>query len=72
MDDESFRYRGAKVNWDKFAESRGLNKVGENEVRDKIERSRKLTADAYDRANKMGYKDIGKTELDITKPNKNS
>ena len=72
MDDESFRYKSANVDWDKFAESRGLKKTGEQETRKKVERSRKLTAEAYDRANKMGYKDIGKTELDISKPSKNS
>lgn len=71
MDDESFRYRSATVDWDKFAEVRGLKKVSDKEAKNKLERSRKLTAEAYDRANKMGYKDIGKTNLDITKPNKN-
>ena len=70
-DDEAFRYLSANIDWDKFADSRGLKKVGEREVRNKIERSKKLTAEAYDRANKMGYKDIGSEKLDITKPNKN-
>jgi len=71
QDDESFRYKGANINWDKFAESRGLKKVGDKEASNKQERSRKLTADAYDRANKMGYKDINSKELNIAKPNKN-
>jgi hypothetical protein len=71
QDDEAFRYKGARIDWDKFAESRGLEKVGQKAAEKKIESSRKLTAEAYDKANKMGYKDIGKTELDIAKPNKN-
>ena len=71
MDDEAIRYKSANIDWDKFADSRGLKKVSENEVRNKIERSKKLTIEAYDRANKQGYKDIGSEKLDITKPNKN-
>jgi hypothetical protein len=70
-DDESIRYKSANIDWDKFAQSRGLNKVSEAQTRKKIESSKKLTADAYDKANKMGYKDIGSEKLDITKPNKN-
>ena len=71
MDDESFRYKTAQIDWHKFAESRGLKKVGDKEARQKQENSRKLTEQAYDRANKQGYKDIGSTKLDIAKPNKN-
>lgn len=71
MDDESFRYKSANIDWDKFADSRKLKKVSEDETRNKIERSKKLTQDAYDKANKMGYKDIGSKTLDIAKPNKN-
>jgi len=71
MNDESFRYKAAKVDWHKFAEDRGLKKVGDKEARDKVEKAKKLTSEAYDRANKQGYKDIGSTKLDIAKPNKN-
>jgi phage FluMu protein Com len=71
MDNEEFRYKSANVDWSKFAESRGLRKVSEKEAKDKQERSRVLTGEAYDRANKMGYKDIGSNKLDIAKPNKN-
>jgi hypothetical protein len=70
-DNEEFRYKSADINWDKFADSRGLKKVSEKEVRNKIKRSKKLTEDAYHRANNMGYKDIGSEKLDIAKPNKN-
>ena len=72
MNDESFRYRPANIDWDKFAKSRGLKKVGDVEAHKKVERARKLTAEAYDRANQMGYKDIGSDKLDIKKPNKQS
>ena len=71
QNDESFRYKAAKMDWHKYAESRGLKKVGDAEAKQKQENAKKLTEQAYDRANKMGYKDIGKTHLDIAKPNKN-
>jgi hypothetical protein len=72
MNDESFRYKSANIDWDKFAKSRGLRKVGETEAKNKMERAKKLTGEAYDRANQMGYKDIGSNKLDIKKPNKQS
>ena len=72
MNDESFRYKAANIDWEKFGKARGLKKVSEKEARQKMENAKKLTAEAYDRANKMGYKDIGSTKLDITKPNKQS
>jgi len=55
-----------------MAEAKGAKKLTDTEARKKMENSRKLTMEAYDRANKMGYKDIGKTHLDPAKPNKNS
>jgi len=72
MNDESFRYKSANIDWEKFGKARGLKKVSEKEAIQKMENAKKLTAEAYDRANKMGYKDIGSTKLDITKPNKQS
>ena len=36
----------------------------------KMESAGKLTKQAYDVANEKGYKDIGSTKLDITKPQK--
>jgi hypothetical protein len=71
MDDESFRYKSAQIDWHKYAESRGLKKVGDKEAQQKVKNAKRLTEDAYDRANKQGYKDIGSTKLDIAKPNKN-
>ena len=71
MNNEEFRYKAATIDYDKYAEAKGLKKVSDTEARKKMESSRKLTADAYDKANKMGYKDIGETSLDIAKPNKN-
>ena len=70
--DESFRYKGAHIDYHKMAEAKGAKKLTDKEARKKMENSRKLTMEAYDRANKMGYKDIGKTHLDPAKPNKNS
>ena len=72
MNDESFRYKAANIDWEKFGKARGLKKVSEKEAKQKMENAKKLTIEAYDRANKMGYKDIGSTKLDITKPNKQS
>ena len=71
MNDEAFRYKSANIDWDKFAESRGLKKVSDKEAAQKQENSKRLTGEAYDRATKMGYRDIGSTKLDPAKPNKN-
>ena len=71
QDNEDFRYKSAEVDWHKLADDRGLKKVSEKEAKEKQERSRKLTGDAYHRANNMGYKDIGSEKLDVAKPNKN-
>ena len=71
QDDESFRYKGAHIDYHKMAEARGARKLTQAEAEKKVESSRKLTMDAYDRANKMGYRDINSEKLDIAKPNKN-
>ena len=70
MDDESYRYKSANFKWDKMAEDGIVRKLGTAEAYDKKKRSEKLTSDAYDRANKMGYRDINQQKLDITKPQK--
>tara|TARA_R110002110_G_scaffold168303_1_gene369752 strand:+ start:113 stop:628 length:516 start_codon:yes stop_codon:yes gene_type:complete len=70
QDDESFRYKSANINYEKLAQDGHVKKLNDKESAAKMERARKLTSDAYDRANKMGYKDIGKDKLDITKPQK--
>jgi len=72
LNDESYRYKSANIKWDKFAASRGAEKVSSAEAEQKLKNAKKLTSDAYDRANKMGYKDAGATNLDISKPEKNS
>jgi hypothetical protein len=72
MNDESYLYKSLNINWENLGEARGARKVGEAEARQKVENAKKLTREAYDRANKMGYKDIGSTKLDITKPKKQS
>jgi len=70
QDDESFRYKSANIDYEKFAKEGKARKLNDKETAEKMERCKKLTSEAYDRANKMGYKDINKTELDITKPQK--
>tara|TARA_R100000951_G_scaffold98292_3_gene88240 strand:+ start:1134 stop:1622 length:489 start_codon:yes stop_codon:yes gene_type:complete len=72
MNDESYRYKGMNLDWDKLAKDRGVKKVTDAEASKKVESAKKMTIDAYDKANKMGYKDIGSTKLDITKPKKQS
>ena len=71
QDREDFRYKSAQIDYHKMAEVKGAKKLSDKEANQKMESSRKLTMDAYDKANKMGYKDIGSTNLDIAKVNKN-
>ena len=71
MDNEEFRYKSASIDYDKYAKAHGLKKVTHNEALKKQGNAKKLTIEAYDRANRMGYKDIGSTHLDPAKPNKN-
>lgn len=68
MNDESYRYRPATINYEKLAEDGHAKKLTDKEATEKLARAKKLTIDAYDKANKMGFKDIGKENLDITKP----
>mgnify|MGYP003116983901 FL=1 len=70
QDDESFRYKSANFNYENLAKDGHVNKLNDHESAKKIEKQRKLTIDAYDKANKMGYKDINKDKLDISKPQK--
>jgi len=71
MDDESFRYKSMSFNYEKMAEDNLVTKVSDAEASKKRELSKKITEQSYDIANEKGYKDIGSTKLDITKPNKN-
>ena len=68
--DESFRYKPMHLKYDKLAKDRGLKKLSANEVERKINNAKKLTEEAYDRANKLGYRDVQGNKLDITKPQK--
>lgn len=68
MDDESYRYKPANIDYEKLSEDGLANKLSDKETSEKVDRAKKLTVDAYDKANKMGFKDIGKENLDITKP----
>ena len=71
MNDESFRYKPMNFNYEKMAEDNIVSKVSDHTAAKKKELSKKFTEQSYDIANKKGYKDIGSTKLDITKPNKN-
>ena len=68
MDDESFRYKKAIIDYEKLAKDGKVKALSDKESAAKQQRAKKLTEDAYNRANKMGYKDINKEKLDITKP----
>lgn len=70
MNDESYRYRSLNLNYEKMAKDGLVKKLSDKESRQKVERAKKLTEQAYDNANKMGYKDSGSNKLDITKPQK--
>lgn len=70
MNDERFRYKPARINYEKMAQDGKVKRLSDKEAAEKRERARKLTQQAYDVANEKGYKDIGSTKLDITKPQK--
>jgi hypothetical protein len=71
QNDESYRYKSASIDYKKLAEDGHAKRLNDKETSEKVERCRKLTVDAYDRANKAGYKDIGQTKLNISKQQKN-
>lgn len=70
LNDESFRYKPANFNYDNLERDGKVRRLRDNEAKDKMERAKKLTGEAYDKANRMGYKDAGKDKLDISKPQK--
>lgn len=70
MNDESYRYRSLNLNYEKMAKDGLCRRLSEKESREKVERAKKLTEQAYDNANKRGYKDAGSDKLDIAKPQK--
>lgn len=71
MNDESFRYKPAHLNVENMARDGLAKKVdSEEKMKKKMESQKSVTIDAYNRANELGYKDIGSTKLDINKPNK--
>jgi len=63
-------YKSANFNWEKMEEDGLVHKLSETDRRAKVERARELTINAYDKATKMGYKDINQDKLDIAKPQK--
>ena len=68
MTDESFRYKPMYINYEKFASEGKARKLSSSEVSRKIQTCKKLTEEAYDRANKLGYRDAQGNKLDISKP----
>ena len=70
QDDDSFRYRPANFKYEKMAKDGLVKPLSDKETSEKIKRAQKLTMQAYDKANEMGYKDINKNHLDIAKPQK--
>jgi len=64
------KYKAMNIKWDKLAKDQGRKKLSDKETAQKVERAKKLTEQAYNNATNMGYKDIGETHLDITKPQK--
>ena len=70
MNDESYRYKPVYMDYKRMEEDGIVKKLSEKESREKVERARKLTEQAYDNANKRGYKDAGSDKLDIAKPQK--
>ena len=70
MNDDRFRYKPARINYEKLAQDGKARKLSDAEAQKKIETAKNLTQQAYDIANQKGYKDIGSTKLDINKPQK--
>jgi hypothetical protein len=70
MDNEDFRYKPALFDFDALARDGHVKKLSDKETAEKVERAKNLTQEAYDTANEKGFKDIGSTKLDITKPQK--
>ena len=70
MADDSYRYMTANIKWDKLAQD-GLAREVTGEEKTKLLETRKnMTEDAYNRANKMGYRQADGSKLDPTKPRK--
>jgi rubrerythrin len=68
MTDESYRYKPVDINYEKFASEGKAKKLSSSQIATKVESAKKLTQDAYDRANKLGYRDAQGNKLDISKP----
>jgi hypothetical protein len=70
MLDESHRYKPVYINYEKYASEGKAKRLSSEQITKKVETCKKLTEDAYDRANKLGYKEASGSKLDITKPQK--
>jgi len=69
-DDETYRYKPMSFDYERMAKDGVVTKLSDKESADKVKRAKKLTEQAYDRANNLGHRDIGKEKLDIRKPQK--
>ena len=70
MNDERYRYKGVNIDYQKLARDGKFNKVSESEARKRREEQKRMTEDAYNRANNMGARDHMGNKLDISKPKK--
>ena len=67
INDGEFRYKKAEINYEKLAKDGKVKRLSSSERVDKIERAKKLADQAYDTANKLGYKTPGQAKLDPKK-----
>lgn len=70
INDESYRYKPANLKWDKMVKDGYAREVTGEERSKYLENRRTQTVDAYNRANKMGYRQADGSKLDPTKPKK--
>lgn len=71
QNNEQYRYKAMDLNVENMARDGLAKKVdSEERMKKKMESQKNVTVDAYNRANELGYKDIGSDKLDIHKPNK--
>ena len=68
MNDESYRYKSVDIKWDELEKDGKIKRSSSGHIAKKVENAKKLTEDAYHRANKLGYQDAQGNKLDISKP----
>lgn len=68
LNTDQHHYKPANINYEALARDGKVRKLNSEERRTKLDNAAKLTEQAYDNANKLGYKDAGKDKLDISRP----